>query len=108
MVDDDSTISIAVPLDKEAIATACRRYGARYLDLFGSAVSGTFDPDRSDIDAVVDFDAVPGLSRFDAYFGLIEALEAVFGRPVDLVTHKSMRNPYFIRAVERQRTRVYP
>ena len=97
-----------MPLNKEAIAAACRKYGARYLDLFGSSVTGDFDPDRSDIDAIVEFDASSGLSRFDAYFGLMEELEAVFGRPVDLVTQRSMRNPYFIRAVDRQRVRVYP
>jgi hypothetical protein len=64
------------------------------LQVFGSAVSGPFDPARSDIDMLVDFE--PGvLDLFDAYFGLKEDLEALFGRAVDLVMANAVRNPHF-------------
>lgn len=38
---------------------------------------------------------------------MAEALEALFGRRVDLVTERSIRNPYFRQTVEASRQRVY-
>jgi uncharacterized protein len=88
------------------IADLCRRYGVARLELFGSAASGAFDPQRSDLDFLVEFDAdASGL--FDRYFGLKESLEALCRRPVDLVTAGSLRNPYFIEAVNKSRQLVY-
>ena len=33
----------------------CRQFGVQRLDVFGSAAGEAFDPQRSDIDFVVDF-----------------------------------------------------
>jgi predicted nucleotidyltransferase len=84
----------------------CRRYGVRRLDLFGSAATNAFDPQRSDLDFLVEFDDDPA-HLFDRYFGLKESLEALYGRSVDLVTTGSLRNPYFIDAVAQTRRPVY-
>lgn len=84
----------------------CRRYGVRRLEVFGSAASDAFDPQRSDIDFLVEFDSEPS-RLFDRYFGLKESLEALYGRSVDLVTAGSMQNPYFIEAVNKSRQLVY-
>ena len=43
----------------------------------------------------------------DAYFGLLEALERLFGRPVDLVSGTAIKNPYFRQSLEETRTLVY-
>jgi predicted nucleotidyltransferase len=88
------------------LSELCRRYGVRRLDLFGSAATGAFDPARSDIDFLVDFDEEPA-GLFDRYFALKESLEALYGRPVDLVTAGSLRNPHFIAAVNETRRLVY-
>ena len=85
----------------------CRRFGVTRLDVFGSAVSGEFDPTRSDVDFLVEIDPPDGSSRFDAYFGLKEAIEALLGRPVDLVDPGALANPYFAEAVERTREPLY-
>ena len=42
-----------------------------------------------------------------AFFGLIEALQSTFGRPVDLLERRAIRNPYFLRAIEQTRMVVY-
>lgn len=84
----------------------CRRYGVRRLDLFGSAAVGGFDPARSDLDFVVEFDGHPA-HLFDRYFGLKESLEALYGRPVDLVSEGASVNPYFVESLNRTRRRVY-
>ena len=84
----------------------CRRYGVRRLEVFGSATTGVFDAQRSDLDLLVEFDDDPA-HLFDRYFGLKESLEALYGRRVDLVTAGSLRNPYFIAAVNETRQLVY-
>ena len=87
-------------------AALCRRYGVRRLELFGSASTGAFDPQRSDIDLLVEFDD-DTRHLFDRYFGLKESLEALCGRSVDLVTVGALRNPHFIAAVNKTRQLVY-
>ncbi len=89
-----------------ALAEICRRYGVRRLELFGSATTSGFDPQGSDLDFLLEFDADPA-RLFDRYFGLKESLEALFGRSVDLVTVGALRNPYFIQAVNETRQLVY-
>ncbi len=98
---------VLIDQHREAVAELCRRYGVRRLDLFGSAATGAFRDETSDLDFVVAFvDPRPG-TYADRYFALAEALEALFGRQVDLVTERSIRNPYFRRAVEETRQPVY-
>lgn len=96
-----------LPFDLAAIAELCRRYGVRQLALFGSAASDDFDPSRSDLDFVVDLGDLPPAEYADAYFGLREDLEALVGRPVDLLTAPSVRNPYLRHEVERTALELY-
>jgi len=88
------------------IAALCWKYRIRRLDLFGSATTSTFDAATSDLDFVVDLgpydDAIA-----DRYLDFADALESLFGRSVDLVTDKSITNPYFRHQVETQRIPVY-
>lgn len=97
----------SVALQRDAIQDLCRQFGVRRLDLFGSAASGEFDPETSDIDVVATFadTQVPGLA--DRYLGFAEALEALFGCPVDVITDCSIRNPYFRQAVDSTRQPLY-
>ena len=91
----------------DALRDLCRKHGVRRLDLFGSAAAGPFDPDDSDLDFLVEFAPISPGSYADAYFGLLEGLEELFGRPVDLVVDSAIRNPYFRRAVEQTRSPLY-
>ncbi len=88
------------------VASVCRRFGVSRLDLFGSAAAGAARPD-SDLDFLVDFKNPEASGFADAYFGLLEALEALFGRPIDLVVASGIKNPYFRESVERTRTLLY-
>jgi predicted nucleotidyltransferase len=85
----------------------CRRYAVRRLRLFGSAVRGELDPQRSDLDFLVEFDAPTGMNRFDQFFGLREDLTALFGRRVDLVDWGAARNPYFRKQAESEAVELY-
>ena len=61
----------------------------------------------SDVDLLVSFRLMDFGSYADNYFQAVDAFEKVFCRPVDLVTDKSLRNPYFIRSVNQTKTRLY-
>jgi len=89
------------------IAAVCEKYGVASLDLFGSGTSDAWKPEKSDLDFVVSFhgDVSGGLA--DRYLGLAEELEAIFQRPVDLITPGAMKNPYFRAQVDASRSRVY-
>ena len=91
----------------EAIRALCREYGVIRLDLFGSAATDAFDPEASDVDFVVTFaqTRVPGYA--DRFFGFAEAMEALLGRPVDLVVDRAIRNRFFRAEVEATRKLVY-
>ena len=94
--------------EKMAELTAlCRRFQVVRLELFGSAAKqGSFDPGRSDIDFLVEF--APATSGFaDRYFGLLEALEELFGRHVDLVETKAITNRFFLQSVSRSCELLY-
>ncbi|XVS63805.1 nucleotidyltransferase family protein [Actinosynnema sp. CA-299493] len=89
------------------VGDLCRTLGVRRLDVFGSAVGDSFDVVSSDVDVLVEFDAGPGFDYFDSYFALKEGLERIFGRPVDLVSGSSIRNPYFRQRVMETREQLY-
>lgn len=97
------------PVDRhnQEVANLCRRFGARRLDLFGSAARGEFDPATSDLDFLVEFDDIPPARYAEAYFSLKEGLERLFGRPVDLVTDSSLVNPYFRSRIAGESRNVY-
>ena len=96
-----------IDLHRDEVAALCRHAGARRLDVFGSAIRDDFDPVRSDLDFLVEFDAVPPARYAQAYFTLKEGLEKLFGRPVDLVTGSSLANPYFRERIASESRNVY-
>jgi predicted nucleotidyltransferase len=90
------------------LSRLCATYRARRLDVFGSAARDEdFDPDRSDLDFLVEFESMPPDEHADSYFGLLFALEDLFGRPIDLVEMTAVRNPYVRAEIERTRELLY-
>jgi predicted nucleotidyltransferase len=105
---DTRAIAPEVARHLHALPEICRRHHVVWLDLFGSAVNGDFDPARSDVDVLAKFDWHDGVNAFRAYFGLMDELERLFGRSVDLATDGSIKNPYVLRQVDASRLRVFP
>lgn len=87
------------------LADLCKRFRVRRLDVFGSTARGE-DREGSDVDFLVEFEPMDE-EYFGSYFGLLFGLQELFGKSVDLVVDKSIRNPYFRQSVERDRTPVY-
>lgn len=93
--------------NKEQLVALCKKYRVAELDVFGSAATGDFDPARSDIDFLVEFQKTVVRDRFDNFFNLLDELKQLFGRDIDLVEPGGMRNPYFIEMVNRTKRRFY-
>lgn len=92
----------------EKINSVCKKYGVKYLYVFGSAVNGKFNAE-SDVDFMVDYYRnEEGLSDqgFD-YFDLMFALEEITGRKIDLVVYEAVKNPYFKQKMDEQKVLLY-
>jgi hypothetical protein len=86
----------------------CQQFAVRELKLFGSAVTEAFDPARSDLDFLVTFGPPPeGMRIHRQYFDFLFALEALFGRPVDLLEESAIENRRFKRAALREAVALY-
>lgn len=92
----------------KALEQLCRRYHVARLEIFGSASDDTFNSETSDLDFLVEFLADQELGPWLAhYFNFQHELENLLGRCVDLVMTTAMKNPYFIREVNRTRRLLY-
>ena len=93
---------------QDEIAALCRQHHVKRLSAFGSVVREDFDPRRSDVDLRVEFDSdIPIEEYAENYFALRHALVSLFDREIDLISAKTIRNPYFRKELEATRVAVY-
>jgi hypothetical protein len=79
------------------IAAFCAKWKVREFSLFGSVLRDDFTPD-SDIDAMVVLDDAAPWSLYE-WLDMIDELQELFGRHVDLVEKCAIRNPFRRRAI---------
>ena len=92
---------------REELMGLCRKYHVARLEVFGSAVTGRFEPQRSDLDFLVEFLPESPMGPFRQYIDFLLELQSLFGRDVDLVEARAMKNPYFIRSANASRRVLY-
>ena len=85
-------ISRQIKMEKALLEQFCRSWKIIELALFGSALTDKF-ADDSDVDVLVTFAPDAAWSLFD-WTDMTDELEAIFGRPVDLVEKEGLRNPF--------------
>ena len=83
---------VKIDVPEEEIAAFCRRWKIKELAIFGSALTDDFQPD-SDVDVLVVFQNEARLTLFDL-IRAEEELQQLFGREVDLVEKKAIKNPF--------------
>lgn len=91
----------------EELAGLCRKYRVESLVLFGSAARGDFDPERSDVDLLVEFATPLSPGYADRYLDFALAVEKLLGCRVDLITRRSITNPIFKRSIDRDMVELY-
>jgi predicted nucleotidyltransferase len=82
---------------------SCERYRVERLSLFGSALRDDFHSGHSDLDFCVEFQHMTPQEHAESYFGLLEELEDLFARRVELVEIGAVRNPYLRREIEERK-----
>ena len=91
----------------EAIIETCKKHKVKSISLFGSAAKGTMNA-QSDFDLLVEFSSdIEVLDYADNYFSLLEELEKILARKVDLVSVTSLRNPVLIKEINRHKLELY-
>ncbi|WP_425389484.1 nucleotidyltransferase family protein [Ekhidna sp.] len=90
----------------DQINALCQKQKVQKLYSFGSVNAPTFN-DTSDIDFLVSFQEMKLVDYADNYFDLCEGLEKITGRKVDLVTERSLQNPFFIESIEKTKQLLY-
>jgi predicted nucleotidyltransferase len=92
----------------EELKRLCQQYQVKRLEVFGSALTGEgFEPEKSDLDFLVEFLPLQPGQHADAYFGLLEDMEKLFDKHVDLVMPRAIKNPYFLESINRARKVLY-
>jgi hypothetical protein len=99
----DSKDRIAVP--RQRIGDFCRKWRIAELSVFGSVLREDFRPD-SDVDVLVTFAENAPWSLYD-WVDMIAELREIFGREVDLLSTRSLRNPFRRHEILRTRETLY-
>ena len=84
----------------------CDNHGVDKLYLFGSILGSSFN-EKSDIDFLVRFKNIELLKYADNYFDLKFSLENLLNRPVDLLEEQSLKNPFFLDAINESKKLIY-
>lgn len=99
------TIHPSLNVSRETIAEFCQKWQIIEFALFGSAARGELRPD-SDIDVMVEFAPEARHSLYQLV-DIQAELKALFGRDVDVLTTKEIRNPFRRRSIMRDLTVLY-
>ncbi len=93
-------------LYRKQIEHLCQLHHVDALYAFGSVIGDGFKP-NSDVDLLVRFKSMDIEDYFDNFMDFKFALEALFGKPVDLVEDQAIRNPIFRQAVDQEKQLIY-
>ncbi len=90
----------------EEVKASMKAHHVKNAYAFGSVCSNGFN-EKSDIDLLVSFTEMQPEDYADNYFNLLYQLQYILNREVDLVTENSLKNPYFIKVINRSKTPIY-
>jgi predicted nucleotidyltransferase len=92
----------------DEVRALCEKYSVKRLTIFGSAVKGTFDPARSDLDFVVEFEWHSDPSeRGRRWLELWEELKDLFERNIDLIVASTIENPFIAQSIRSAHLDLY-
>ncbi len=88
------------------INSLCEQHKVKKLYVFGSAITNRFH-EKSDVDLIVDFNALGVEEYADNYFDFKFSLQEILHRNIDLLEEKALKNPYFKKAILKDRALIY-
>lgn len=98
----EKTIEQKLPAIKQLML----RYGVEAAYMFGSAAKGTMNKD-SDVDFIIRFpEKMHYVTYANNYFALADALETLLKRKVELVSEKTLKNPYLLKTINEHKVSI--
>jgi uncharacterized protein len=88
------------------IKILCQKNKVKSLYVFGSVLTDRFT-NLSDIDLIVDIDSNDPFDYADNYFNLKFSLEELLNRQIDLLEHKSIKNPFLRENIDNSKNLLY-
>ena len=88
--------------DLEKLIEICKTHSVERITVFGSILSDKFSK-NSDIDFLIKFKGVDLFEYFDNYLDLKNKLENLFDRNIDIIEEQTLRNPYLIASIDRNK-----
>ncbi len=85
----------------------CKDHKVKYLYAFGSSTNDLFNPQKSDIDLVVEIDDNNPIERGEYLMDLWDKFEDFFQRNVDLLTENSIKNPILKDNIDKTKILIY-
>ncbi len=93
---------------KEKLINICKEYKVKRLYAFGSAVSIDSFNEDSDIDFLMSFEEnITPEEYSENYFQLQYKLRELFHREIDIITERSLSNPYLIASINANKVLIY-
>ncbi|MGI6395078.1 MAG: nucleotidyltransferase family protein [bacterium] len=86
-----------INIDYKKLNIFCKKWNIVEFALFGSVLREDFNSE-SDVDVLISFDEDVEISLFDLV-EIKEELESFFGRKVDVVEKKAIKNPYRVKDI---------
>jgi predicted nucleotidyltransferase len=98
----DKSIEKNIPKIKSLLL----KYGVKRAFLFGSVAKGT-NSSESDVDLLYSFSEELDIETYAInYFKLIDDLEKLLNKRVDLVAEKTLKNPYLIESINESKIQL--
>jgi predicted nucleotidyltransferase len=98
------------PLLKDRLPEIIELFKKHYIKsayAFGSAVTDKYS-EQSDVDFIINFqEGLDPLLAGEHWWGLHDELRELLNREIDLVTERSLKNPYFIKQLKETRVAIY-
>ena len=93
--------------NRDVFTDLCKSHQVKQIYAFGSSVSGEFDPEKSDIDLLVEIDEPDPIKKGEKILSLWDKLETFFKRKVDLLTNLSIRNKILRESIDSTKVLIY-
>ncbi|RYZ79927.1 MAG: DNA polymerase subunit beta [Proteobacteria bacterium] len=97
----------SIESNSEEFLMLCKTHDVESLYAFGSATGEKFDESTSDIDLLVELRTEDPIERGEKLMALWGNFEKLFQRKVDLLTNKSVRNPYLRKSIDSSKILIY-
>ena len=83
-----------------------QQYGVQRAWAFGSAVKNTMHP-GNDVDFIICFPETMDYETYgNNYFSLLYGLQDLLKKDVDLVTEKTLKNPYLLQSINHHKVQI--